>query len=495
MSFCIFWFLSLFLPFLLPSLSSPIAPPSVPGSHDQASLGGNFNALASAIPVVMEPAVLADGAWTPSPPTSKPVLFLPQDPSANSFTESASSSSDHGSVSPELGSVVIQPHTTQGPLGTTGTYLTPLIMGYYPVWSADAFPPENIDFSCVDWIDFAFAMPNEAFGLDWDGSDKAPGILMRLVDVAHQHGKKVKLSVGGWGGSRFFSPAVNNSSSRQTFVKNIALVYDQFHLDGIDIDWEYPAQRGDPRNYVGANDTANFFEFLSLLRGTLPRTARISAAVQTTPFADATGQPMKDVRLFANILDWLLIMNYDVWGASSSPGPNAPLSDACRNSTQPTANAEAAIKAWTAAGVPPSKLVLGVPSYGYISTSPATRLRQRDQNASLPNVHALTDGGANEGQVQFCGLVRQGVLRRDPTSPGGYVGGSGFTREWDACSSTPFLRSEATGQIITYDDAQSLELKSAYAKQSGLLGINIFDIHGDTNQWELLASIRRGLGL
>jgi chitinase len=196
MSFSIFWFLSLFLPFLLPSLSSPIASPSVPGSHDQASLGGNFNALASAIPIAMEATVLADGAWTPSPPPSKPVLFLPQDPSADSFTEPVSGSSDHGSVSPELGSVVIQP-------STTGTYLAPLTMGYYPVWRADVLPPENINFSYVDWIDFAFAMPNEAFGLDWDGSDKAPGILIRLVDVAHQHGKKVKLSVGGWGGSRY----------------------------------------------------------------------------------------------------------------------------------------------------------------------------------------------------------------------------------------------------------------------------------------------------
>lgn len=122
---------------------------------------------------------------------------------------------------------------------------------------------------------------------------------------------------------------MNNPSSRQTFVKNIALVYDQFHLDGIDIDWEYPAQRGDPRNYVGVNDTANFLEFLWLLRGTLPRTARISAAVQTTPFADATGQPMKDVRPFSNVLDWLLIMNYDVWGGVSCIISSFQLSHQC----------------------------------------------------------------------------------------------------------------------------------------------------------------------
>jgi len=117
---------------------------------------------------------------------------------------------------------------------------------------------------------------------------------------------------------------VNNSSNRQTFVKNIALVYNQFDLDGIDIDWEYPAQQGDPRNYVGVNDTANFLEFLWLLRAALPRTARISAAVQTTPFADATGQPMKDIRPFADVLDWLLIMNYDVWGGASSNIPSFP---------------------------------------------------------------------------------------------------------------------------------------------------------------------------
>jgi chitinase len=113
--------------------------------------------------------------------------------------EPASGVSDHSSVSPEA---VVHPHDTQGTPGTTGTYLTPLIMAYYPVWRANFLPPEQINFSRVDWIDFAFAMPNETFGLDWDGSDNAPGILMRLVEVAHRQGKKIKLSVGGWGGSR-----------------------------------------------------------------------------------------------------------------------------------------------------------------------------------------------------------------------------------------------------------------------------------------------------
>lgn len=111
-----------------------------------------------------------------------------------------------------------------------------------------------------------------------------------------------------------FSPTLESDFGRKAFVDNILIAYDQYHLDGIDIDWEYPGQPGDPRNYVDANDTANFLEFLKLLRTTLPPTARISAAVQTAPFADANGYPMSDVRAFADVLDWVVIMNYDTWG-------------------------------------------------------------------------------------------------------------------------------------------------------------------------------------
>jgi len=77
------------------------------------------------------------------------------------------------------------------------------MMAYYPAWVAETFPPERINFSLFDWIDFAFAVPNANYTLDWDGSEKAPDILSRLVDLAHQRGTKVKLSIGGWGGSKY----------------------------------------------------------------------------------------------------------------------------------------------------------------------------------------------------------------------------------------------------------------------------------------------------
>jgi hypothetical protein len=78
----------------------------------------------------------------------------------------------------------------------------PLVMAYYPDWVESSFPPEKIDFKRFDWIDFAFALPDQNFNLTWDNPDGAPALLRRLVDAAHLASKKVKLSVGGWTGSK-----------------------------------------------------------------------------------------------------------------------------------------------------------------------------------------------------------------------------------------------------------------------------------------------------
>ena len=182
-------------------------------------------------------------------------------------------------------------------------------------------------------------MPAADFSLSWDDPQGSPALLKRLVTAAHAKGVKVKLSIGGWDGSKFvpffffsaiaicrtfanfdfryFSPAVATAASRKTFVTNILNVYKQFSLDGIDIDWEYPGQQGEGSNKVSPQDSANFLLFLQALRTALPAGARISAAVQDAPFAGPDGNPMKDVSAFATVLDWVNIMNYDVFGCKS----------------------------------------------------------------------------------------------------------------------------------------------------------------------------------
>ncbi|KAJ6486402.1 glycoside hydrolase [Mycena vitilis] len=361
---------------------------------------------------------------------------------------------------------------------------TPLVMAYYPDWAASTFSPEDVDFDRFDWIDFAFALPTKDGDLTWDDPDGAPTLLSRLVTAAHCKKKKVKLSIGGWTGSQHFSTVVGTDQSRETFVQNIWRVYSKYFLDGIDIDWEYPGHQGAGNNEVSKHDSDHFLSFLQLLRVTLPPSAVITAATLPTTFYGSDGQPMSDVSAFAEVLDWILLMNYDVWGSSNNPGPNAPMSDACMNSSQPDGNAVAAYNAWTSAGLNPLQLVLGVPSYGYVSTSTATRLRTRSQNVRLT---------ADGDQIQFRDLCDQGALARGDGNR--FNGAGGFTRYWDECSSTPYLRSPSAHQVVTYDDPQSLGMKAAFVREMGMRGVNIFDVHGDTDCWDLTDSLRRGLGI
>ncbi|RSH91922.1 hypothetical protein EHS25_009292 [Saitozyma podzolica] len=353
--------------------------------------------------------------------------------------------------------------------------------GYYPDWSGWYLAPEDVDYTKFDVIDFAFALPTSSYGLEFTQDDSSD-LLTRLVTLAHAAGKRVKLSIGGWTGSTYFSTICASSSARKTFVKNILAAYNSYNLDGIDIDWEYPE-----------------------LRAALPNGALISLATQVWPFADSNGRPMTDVSGFAAVIDWILIMNYDVWGSSSTPGPNAPLSNACGNSTQPLANAYAAVASWTAAGMPANQITLGVPAYGYLQMSSASSLIQRRGGVSprdkLPHrkanlqaqeqkrasyVTVYNDGGGtSDGQVMFEELVSQGALTKD--SSGEYVGAGGFVREWDGCSST----------IVTYDDPQSMSLKAQFALQAGLRGCNVFSMDGDWtgSAWPLTDAVRSGMGL
>lgn len=117
---------------------------------------------------------------------------------------------------------------------------------------------------------------------------------------------------------RHFSSAVATEKSRKIFAKNILARYLAFELDGVDIDWEYPGKDGGSGNHVSSEDATNFLLFLKHLRTILPPTARISAAVETTTFVDSEGEPMQDLKEFANVLDWILLMDYDVWGCKLS---------------------------------------------------------------------------------------------------------------------------------------------------------------------------------
>ncbi len=63
------------------------------------------------------------------------------------------------------------------------------------------------------------------------------------------------------------------------------------------------------------HDTQNFLAFLKELREhPIGANLTLSAAVYINPFTDQDGVPSTNVTAFADYLDYVAIMNYDIWG-------------------------------------------------------------------------------------------------------------------------------------------------------------------------------------
>ncbi|KAG2005561.1 endochitinase, variant 2 [Coprinopsis cinerea AmutBmut pab1-1] len=390
---------------------------------------------------------------------------------------------------------------------------TMIYAAYYPAWSAGTHPPEKLDFSKFDILFYAFVMPNSSSGITWDGGDK--DILRRLVAAARKsgYGTKIVLSVGGWGGCYWFSQACSTANNRTKFCNALMEVVNQYGLDGIDLDWEYPNSPGAGNPY-SANDTANYLSLMKLLRNAMGPCKILSSAVAHLPWLGSNGRPLTNVSEFAAIMNYICIMNYDVWGASGTPGPNAPYGNLCGTSKQPHASAQAALAQWKAAGFPANKQLLGLALYGWVSKSTKNVLtgafmptddmvlltksetssldgngeitflngahpRPKDgaiaqsvavENADGEGSIAAASKDGDEGkkkadglvtvqaadlrrwwgqQIPFKTIVSSGALVKK--SDGTYGQGGGFTMGWDNCSNTPYLFNTAQQTVISYD--------------------------------------------
>ncbi|KAH8828170.1 glycoside hydrolase [Flagelloscypha sp. PMI_526] len=394
---------------------------------------------------------------------------------------------------------------------------------YYPDWVEDVYPPESIYFGKHDIIFFAFATPNSSSTLSWSNGSASQSLLKRLVTAANNSGKgtKIVLSVGGWGGSYWFSQAVSSLTNRGKFSDAIVSAVNTYGLAGVDIDWEYPNSEG-AGNIYSSSDSAHLLNFLQTLRNKLGSSKIISAAVPHLPWLGSNGQPLTDVSAYAALMTYVNIMNYDVWGASSTPGPNAPYGNLCGTSQQPTANMRAAITQWTNAGFPASKLLLGLPLYGYVSNSKKTVLTgsfapevnedssnylvkpQLDDsgrttwlNGAHPrakdgDVRVMADLRSYYGQqIAFKDILKSGALQRNADNT--YSAGGGFTYAWDNCSNTPFLYRTDQSTVVTFDDPQSLALKAQYAQSKGLAGVFTWSVEEDDGKI-LIDAIRTAIG-
>ncbi|KAG5715365.1 Chitinase A1 [Termitomyces sp. T112] len=366
---------------------------------------------------------------------------------------------------------------------------------WYAGWHATDQPVSAVSWSKYNIIHYAFGLTtvNPAI-VSLQASDRV--LLPQFVKAAHDHNVKASLSIGGWTGSRWFSSNVGSAQNRSAFVEAVTGLVKEYKLDGIDFDWEYPGTQGIGCNTLDSNDTANFLSFFQELRLSLGPDKVISAAVGLKPFPDSSGAPFAEVSRFGEVLDYVVIMNYDVPSTpTSGVGPNSPLSDKCAPADSQYGSASSALAAWTAAGMPKDHIVLGVPMYGHsyrVHPDVAYADQSKTSLASYPPYEVSDkptgDRWNGNGGLDVCGvyeplagtyvfwsLVDSGFLN---------VNGSakpGIAYRYDACSQTPYVYNSTSEVMIAYDDPQSFYAKGDFIKSKELRGFAVWESAGDYN--------------
>lgn len=173
---------------------------------------------------------------------------------------------------------------------------------------------------------------------------------------------KTLVAVGGWNeGSETFSDVAQNNVLRALFAKDAAEFCIRHKFDGLDVDWEYPAQRdGDP-----TVDRENFVDLLSDLRKELSKHGLLLTAAVAA--AETSASISYNIPEICKYLDFINLMTYDLHGPwEATTGHHAALHAGPNDVTvtQQQLNVESCVIFWLNAGAPAEKLNLGVAFYG-----------------------------------------------------------------------------------------------------------------------------------
>lgn len=304
-------------------------------------------------------------------------------------------------------------------------------------------------------IIYGFALLN-GNSLDIEPHDRA---LRKLVSLRERKPSlRVLLAFGGWGGCETCSEIFSSAENRRAFAESVLGVLRGYELDGIDLDWEFPAVPGFPGHAYKAEDRENFTALVEVLRAVLGTEFEISFAAGAGPdFAERS----IDWEKVMPLVDRVNLMSYDfIAGGSTSTGHHAALYTGPYNSL----SADDAVRRLMNFGVPPGKIVIGAAFYARV---------WRD---------VQVESGSALGRP---GTFHESVAYRDFA---GYFG-DGCETHWDEDAAAPYRYCGNDGLFATYDDRRSVAAKTRYALEHSLGGIMFWQLAQDSERDGLLSAI------
>lgn len=293
-----------------------------------------------------------------------------------------------------------------------------VVVAYVTSWT-DIMPDPTL----MTHINYAFGHVNDSFdGVRIDNEQR----LRSIVALKKQcPALKVMLSIGGWGSGRF-SEMAGSDGNRSAFAKDCKRVVDEYGLDGIDIDWEYPTQSSAGISSA-PEDTRNFTLLMRDIRKAIGKRKLLTmASVGSADYVD--------FKECIGYMDFVNVMSYDM---GNPPYHHSALYD---SSISPQMTTEKAVSKHLSAGVPKEKLVVGMPFYGR--------------------------GGKDKVTREF---VRTG-----------YAGD--YTVCWSDSAQVPYLADKSGKLVLGYENKRSLAVKCQYVMDHWLRGGMYWDYESDNSQ-------------
>ncbi|KAG1862561.1 glycoside hydrolase family 18 protein [Suillus subalutaceus] len=246
---------------------------------------------------------------------------------------------------------------------------------------------------------------------------------------------KVLLSIGGWTYSPKFHPIVVNPALRANFVRSAVRLLEDYGLDGLDVDYEYPSNEYQARGYA---------DLLRELRIALDQHAQMKGIYHR--FLLTIAAPCGPDK-YQHTLDFWNMMAYDFSGSWDSVANHQA------NIYGGPISASQAIAWYTANGVPRSKMVLGIPLYG-----------RSFMNTSGPGApfSGIGPGSWEQGVYDYRALPL----------PGTYV----FQDDKALASWSHDYQKQ---EMVSFDNEQVGHWKGDWIRREGLRGSMFWELSGD----------------
>ena len=352
----------------------------------------------------------------------------------------------------------------------------PVVMAYY-VPERD-FEPEKIPVEKLTHIIYSFTHIVNGEMKFRKPEVAGPKLKAVVRQKARNPDLKVMIACGGWGADGFSDMALTGKS-RAKFIKSASEFINNYQLDGMDIDWEYPGISG-AGTKAREKDTKNFTELMKGLRLMLDSfdTHKILT------FASAGWKRYYDFIEMGEVMkyaDYTNVMTYDqVSGVSIYTGHHTPLGEVRSEDIQGTPfnmyldslystgvapdahprSAQKIVEFLIERGVDAKQIVIGAAFYGRVWKG-------------VPPI--------NNGLYQRSGGIERGWMAYSKIRKT-YERDRGFQRYWDDTAQAPFMYNRTDSLLVSYDDTISVAEKTKYSMEKGIGGIMFWELGNDTKE-------------